>query len=65
MNLKNILKKDLPKCNILISRQQFAQTVQPKMASLSGTSGIDLLSGVAYFEHGPYITARNSNIVVR
>ena len=61
----NILKKDLPKCNILISRQQFAQTVQPKMASLSGTSGIDLMSGVAYFEHGPYIQARNSNIVVR
>jgi hypothetical protein len=61
----NVLKKDLPNCNILISRQQFAKTVQPKMASLSGTIGIDLMSGVAYFEQGPYAQSRNSDIVVR
>lgn len=61
----NVLKKDLPNCNILISRQQFAKTVQPKMASLSGTSGIDLMSGTAYFEYGPYAQSRNSDIVVR
>jgi hypothetical protein len=61
----NVLKKDLPNCNVLISRQQFAKTVQPKMISLSGTSGIDLMSGVAYYEHGPYVQSRNSDIVVR
>jgi len=61
----NVLKKDLPNCNILISRQQFAKTVQPKMISLTGTTGIDLMSGVAYYEHGPYVQSRNSNIVVR
>jgi hypothetical protein len=61
----NVLKKDLPNCNILISRQQFAKTVQPKMRSLTGTMGIDLMSGVAYYEHGPYVQSRNSDIVVR
>lgn len=61
----NVLKKELPNCNILISRQQFAQTVQPKMNSLTGTSGIDLSSGTAYYEHGPYVQSRNSDIVVR
>ena len=61
----NVLKKDLPNCNILISRQQFAKTVQPKMGSLTGTIGIDLMSGVAYYEHGPYVQSRNSDIVVR
>ena len=61
----NVLKKDLPNCNILISRQQFAKTVQPKMISLTGTNGIDLMSGVAYYEHGPYVQSRNSDIVVR
>jgi len=61
----NVLKKDLPNCNILISRQQFAKTVQPKMQSLTGTTGIDLMSGVAYFEYGPYAQSRNSDIVVR
>ncbi len=61
----NVLKKDLPNCNILISRQQFARTVQLKMQSLTGTMGIDLMSGVAYYEHGPYVQSRNSDIVVR
>lgn len=61
----NVLKKDLPNCNILISRQQFAKTVQPKMISLTGTNGIDLMSGVAYYEQGPYVQSRNSDIVVR
>jgi hypothetical protein len=61
----NVLKKDLPNCNVLISRQQFAKTVQPKMGSLTGTIGIDLMSGVAYYEHGPYVQSRNSDIVVR
>jgi hypothetical protein len=61
----NVLKKDLPNCNILISRQQFAKTVQNKMVSLKGTAGIDLMSGTAYFEHGPYAQLRNSNIIVR
>lgn len=59
------MKKELPNCNILISRQQFAQTVQQKMGSLSGTMGIDLISGMAYFEIGPYTQSRNSEIVVR
>ena len=59
------MKKELPKCNILISRQLFAQTIQPKMGTFSGTMGIDLLSGVAYFEMGPYTQSRNSDIVVR
>jgi hypothetical protein len=61
----NVLKKDLPNCNILISRQQFAKTVQNKMNTLKGTAGIDLMSGTAYFEHGPYAQLRNSNIIVR
>ena len=61
----NVLKKELPNCNILISRQQFAQTVQPKMISLTGTSGIDLMSGMAFYEQGPYVQSRNSEIVVR
>lgn len=61
----NVLKKDLPNCNILISRQQFAKTIQNKMNTLKGTAGIDLMSGTAYFEHGPYAQVRNSNIIVR
>jgi hypothetical protein len=61
----NVLKKDLPNCNILISRQQFAKTVQNKMNTLKGTAGIDLMSGTTYFEHGPYAQLRNSNIIVR
>ena len=61
----NVLKKELPNCNILISRQQFAQTVQQKMISLTGTSGIDLMSGMAFYEQGPYVQSRNSEIVVR
>jgi hypothetical protein len=59
------MKKELPKCNILISRQLFAETLQPKMGTFSGTMGIDLISGVAYFEMGPYTQSRNSDIVVR
>jgi hypothetical protein len=61
----NILKKELQVCNILISRQQFAQTVYPKQGSLTGTTGIDLISGTAYYEHGNYTQSRNSEIVIR
>jgi len=61
----NVLKKELQVCNILISRQQFAQTVYPKQGSLTGTTGIDLISGTAYYEHGNYTQSRNSEIVVR
>ena len=61
----NVLKKELQVCNILISRQQFAQTVYPKQGSLTGTTGIDLISGTAYYEHGNYTQSRNSEIVIR
>lgn len=61
----NAMKKNVTKCNILISRQQFAQTAQKRMNMLSGTMGIDLVSGQSYIESGPYIGARNSNIINR
>jgi hypothetical protein len=61
----NSMKKNVTKCNILISRQQFAQTAQKRMNMLSGTMGIDLVSGQSYIESGPYIGARNSNIINR
>jgi hypothetical protein len=61
----SIMKKDLADCTILISRSQFAQTVQPQMGTLSGTSGIDLLSGLSYYKKDGIVAKKTENIVVR
>merc|ERR1712018_912578 len=50
----NALKKDLPKCNIIISRQQFGRTVQDKIQMLTGTKNIDMVSGMSYAEFSEY-----------
>lgn len=47
---QNVLKKEVDKCPILISRQQFGQTVQPRMEQFTGTKGVDMISGTAYIE---------------
>ena len=61
----NVLKKELPRCNILISRQQFGQTVQGRMDASSGTRGIDVGSGMAYAEYGRGASLGENNIVKR
>lgn len=61
----NALKKDLPKCNIIISRQQFGQTVQDKMQMLTGTKNIDMVSGMSYAEFSEYAGISNNNIIRR
>ena len=61
----SIMKKELEDCTILISRNQFAQTVQPQMGTLSGTSGIDLLSGLSYYKKNGVVAKRTENIVIR
>jgi hypothetical protein len=61
----SIMKKDLADCTILISRSQFAQTVQPQMGTFSGTSGIDLLSGLSYYKKDGIVAKKTENIVVR
>jgi hypothetical protein len=59
------MKKELDECTILISRNQFAQTVQLQMGTLPGTSGIDLLSGLSYYQRDRIITKKTENIVIR
>jgi hypothetical protein len=61
----SIMKKELTDCTILISRSQFAQTVQPQMGTLTGTSGIDLLSGLSYYKKDGVVAKRTENIVIR
>jgi hypothetical protein len=61
----SIMKKELADCTILISRNQFAQTVQSQMGTLTGTSGIDLLSGLSYYQKEGAVTKRSENIVIR
>ena len=61
----SIMKKELADCTILISRSQFAQTVQPQMGTLTGTSGIDLLSGLSYYKKDGIVAKRTENIVIR
>ena len=47
----NYLKKELKNCNILISREQFGQTIESRMDMMESTRGIDLRSGRSYFEY--------------
>jgi hypothetical protein len=47
----NYLKKDLKNCNILISREQFGQTIESRMDMLESTRGLDMRSGRSYFEY--------------
>lgn len=61
----SIYKKELEYCTILISRQQFAQTVQSQLGTLSGTNGIDLISGNSYYKKTSIITKKTENIVIR
>jgi hypothetical protein len=61
----SIMKKELADCTILISRNQFAQTVQSQMGTLTGTSGIDLLSGLSYYQKEGAVTKTTENIVIR
>jgi hypothetical protein len=61
----SIMKKELADCTILISRNQFAQTVQSQMGTLTGTSGIDLLNGLSYYQKKGVVAKRTENIVIR
>ena len=61
----SIMKKELADCTILISRNQFAQTVQSQMGTLTGTSGIDLLNGLSYYQKEGVVAKRTENIVIR
>ena len=61
----NVLKKELPKCNILISRGQFGQTVQGRMDMMTGTKGIDMASGVSFVDYSPVAGLGNDDIVKR
>jgi len=61
----NVLKKELPKCNILISRHQFGQTVQGRMDMMTGTKGIDMSSGVSFVDYSPVAGIGNDDIVKR
>ena len=61
----SIMKKELADCTILISRNQFAKTVQPQMGTLTGTSGIDLLNGLSYYQREGAVAKKTQNIVVR
>lgn len=61
----NIVRKELTKCNILISRQQFGQTVQGRVDMLSGTKGIDMISGISYVDFSPVSGIGNDDIVKR
>ena len=60
-----IIKKPLPVCNVLISRQQFSQTIQDKMQMLSGTKGINLVSGMSFAEFSEYSSISGNDIIRR
>jgi len=61
----SIMKNQFASCTILISRNQFAQTVQSQTGTLSGTSGIDLSSGLSYYRKNNVVQNRTKNIVIR
>ena len=61
----SIMKKELTECTILISRKQFAQTIGPKMGTLTGTNGIDLVSGLSYYKRDGIVAKKTENIVIR
>lgn len=61
----SIMKKELVNCTILISRNQFAQTVQPQMGTLPGTSGVDFLNGLYYYQKEGVVAKKTENIVIR
>jgi hypothetical protein len=61
----SIMKKELVNCTILISRNQFAQTVQPQMGTLTGTSGVDFLNGLYYYQKEGVVAKKTENIVIR
>lgn len=61
----SIMKNQFASCTILISRNQFAQTVQSQTGTLSGTSGIDLSSGLSYYRRNNVVPNRTKNIVIR
>ena len=59
-----ILKKNkLSQCGILVSREQFSKTVQQKLYTFEGSSGIDFTSGLSWSEYTPLINT--SNLVKR
>jgi len=61
----NILEKSVDKCNIIISRQLFGQTVQGKMSQSSGTTGIDIAGGSSYASFSPTAGISENNVVKR
>jgi hypothetical protein len=61
----SIMKNQFASCTILISRNQFAQTVQSQTGTLTGTSGIDLSSGLSYYRKNNIVENRTKNIVSR
>jgi hypothetical protein len=58
----NYLKKELKNCNILISREQFGQTIESRMDMIESTRGIDVRSGRSYFE---YASISSPNMIQR
>jgi hypothetical protein len=58
----NYLKKELKNCNILISREQFSQTIESRMDMMESTRGIDVRSGRSYFE---YASISSPNMIQR
>jgi len=48
-----VLRNKMDKCDILISRDQFARTVQPKLMRFEGPSTIDYVSGMSYVQYSP------------
>ena len=61
----SIMKKEFKDCTIFISRTQFAQTVGPQMGTMTGTSGIDLVSGLSYNKREGVVSKKTENIVIR
>jgi hypothetical protein len=52
---KVLQKNKLSQCGILVSRAQFARTVQQKLYTFEGSSGIDFTSGLAWSQYTPLV----------
>jgi len=61
----NILKKEIAKCNLIISRELFGITIQPKLEAFTATKGIDFASGTSYSEYSRLAGIGDDDIVKR
>jgi len=52
---KVVLKEKFSLCDILISREQFAKTVQPNLVKLEILQGMDFASGTSYAQFTPLV----------